>query len=275
MKLALDLSPVEETLLVPLWARAVESRATDPILRDTLSDAIHAQLDFDFSCLGEAQASQVGCCVRAELLDRWVAAFLRDHPGATVVELGCGLGSRFERVDDGRVQWFDLDLPDVIALRGHFFRDTPRRRSLSACATSAEWMDEVRAESAGPWLFVTEGMLPYLDAAQVRALFAQLATRFPGAHVIFDAMTPLVLRHQRRHDAMRHFRARFTWSVRDASEIEAWDARFRLLETRRLYDLLAPHARRLPRGIRWFGPWLGALYPPLKRAYTLNRVRLG
>ena len=274
-KLSFELGPVEETLLVPLWARARESREREPILRDGISHSIRDRLDFDFEQLDAAQASQVGCCVRAHLMDAWVADFLRRHPGGTVIELGCGLNGRFERVDDGRVKWIDLDLPAVVALRRHFFEDGPRRRTLATSALDPAWMDDLRPRSEGPWLFVTEGMLPYLQEAEVRGLFAALADRFPGAEMVFDAMTPLVLRHQRHHDAMRHFRARFTWALKHAADVESWDARIQLLESRRFFDLLARHPRRLPWTVRLFGSWLGALYPPFKRAYTINRARLG
>jgi O-methyltransferase involved in polyketide biosynthesis len=274
MKVALDLSPVEETLLVPLWARARENHEPDPILADERSLAIQQQLDYDFSVLDHARASQLGCCVRARLFDGWVRDFLRAHPGGTVVELGCGLNGRFERVDDGRVQWFDLDLPHVVALRRRFFADGARRHTLAGCAREPAWMDTVAAAARGPLLVVSEGMLPYFEPEQVRELFVRIAARFPGAEIVFDAMTPLVVRHQRHHDAMRHFRARFRWSLRQAADVEGWHPDLELLESRRFYDLLARHPRRLPRALRLLASGLGTLYPPFKRAYTLNRARV-
>jgi O-methyltransferase involved in polyketide biosynthesis len=66
------------------------------------------------------------------MFDVLVADFLRDHPEGTVVEIGCGLNTRFERLDNGRVHWFDLDLPDSIELRQRFFSDSDRRTTLAA-----------------------------------------------------------------------------------------------------------------------------------------------
>ncbi len=273
MKLAVNLAPVEETLLVPLWARAEEARELEPVLRDPRASAIRARLDFDFERLDGARASQLGCCVRGDLMDRWVRTFLAEHPDGTVVELGCGLNTRFERVDNGRVRWFDLDLPGVIALRRQFFTDAPRHTMLAGSVLETPWIEALPCD--GPMLFVTEGMLPYLQPTEVRALFTRLASCFPGAQIAFDAMTPLVLRHQHRHDAMRHFRARFAWSVDTVVELERWDPRIRIEESRRFHDLLAGHPRRLPRTLRWLARGLGFVYPPFKHAYTINRARLG
>ncbi len=275
MKLAVELTPVEETLLVPLWARAEESTRSDPVLVDPRARGIRARLDFDFDKLADARASQLGCCVRSAALDRWVMEHLAFHPHATVVELGCGLDSRFERVDDGRVRWFDLDLPDVIQLRRDFYQDHDRRRMLAASVNDDAWMDEVAATGDGRVLFVTEGMLPYLSEAEARSLFVRLADRFPGCTFLFDVMAPIVLRHQDRHDAMRHFDARFTWGLRDLAALEGWDARIALRDRIRFHDLMAAHGHRVPRLLRWAGTALGTVYPPLKRAYTLCRAQLG
>lgn len=274
MKIAVDLAPVEETLLIPLWAKAEEARRADAVLRDPRAESIRARLDWDFERLEDARASQLGCCVRGRLMDAWVCQHLATNPGCTVVDLGCGLDGRHERTDDGRAQWFELDRPAVIALRRAFFHESPRRRMLATSALETAWMDTVaEAAAGGPVLFVTEGMLPYLAPDEVRTLLARLAARFPGATLMFDAMSPLVLRHQDRHDAMRHFEARFTWSVTDLADLEACGVRVDASE--RFHDLLARHPRRLPRRLRWLGRLAGAVYPPLKRAYTIHRASLG
>lgn len=276
MKIAVDLAPVEETLLIPLWAKAEEAKRADAVLRDPRADGIRTRLDYDFGRLARAQASQLGCCVRGRLMDSWVCAHLAAHPGCVVVDLGCGLDGRLERVDDGRAHWFELDRPSVIDLRRTFFHESTRRRMLATCVLDPAWMDEVETAAAGgPVLFVTEGMLPYLAADQVRALLGRLARRFPGATLLFDAMAPFVVRHQAHHDAMRHFEARFTWGLADLDELAGWDVGVQVEETQRFHDLLSRHGRRVPRRLRWFGRIAGALYPPFKRAYTLNRARLG
>jgi hypothetical protein len=74
---------------------------------------------------------------------------------------------------------------------------------------------------------------------------------------------------------MRHFDAQFSWAVTDPAQIEAWDARYRLVESRRFFDMLYAHPRRLPAYMRYLGPLVGAMYPPLRRSYSINLMQLG
>ena len=90
----------------------------------------------------------------ARMFDRYVEDFLATHPRGTVVEIGCGLDTGFDRVDDGRVRWFDLDLPDAVALRWRFFDDEPRRpwspRRSSTARGRTRWRQRVVRECSSP-----------------------------------------------------------------------------------------------------------------------------
>ena len=274
-KTTVKLGTIQETLLVPLWARARESEEATPVLHDPKSREILDALDYDFSPLDGARASQLGCCVRGAQLDQWVRDFLSEYPEGTVIELGVGLNSRFERVDNGQARWFEFDLPDTMDLRREFFEDSDRRTLFSASALEEDWIERVRSESQGPWFVASEGVLVYFRPEEVRALFNRMADALPGALFAYDSMTPLVVRHQKRHDAMRYFEAEFTWSVGDAREVEFWDERYRMLDVKSFYNMLYAHPARLPARYRYLGPLLGAVYPPLKRAYHVNLMRLG
>lgn len=122
-KYTVNLGTVQETLLITLWARGTEAGKLDPILKDTKSVEVMNQIDYDFSKLATAKGSQIGICLRGQILDQWVQSFLKDNPDGIVVEVGAGLNTRFERVDNGSVRWFDLDLPDAIAMRQNFFQE--------------------------------------------------------------------------------------------------------------------------------------------------------
>ncbi len=263
------------TLLVPLWARAEESRRADGLLRDRKAEEIVAAVDFDFDVLRGASASQLGCSVRGALVDAWVREFLVAHPDGTVVELGVGLNSRHERLDNGRARWIELDLPEVIALRERFFALHARRAVVSASITDAGVFDALRDRVEGPCIVVSEGVLVYLDRAEVRAVFSRLRAALPGASFVFDAMTAPVVRLQGAHDAMRHFDARFTWCVTHAQEVESFAAGVRVERSHSFYDLLYAHPRRLPRWMRVAGPVVSRAWPAVRRCYTINLARLG
>jgi hypothetical protein len=101
---SIQLGRVQETALVPLYARALESRRRRPILEDPKAVEIVDSIDWDFRRFGQRRRV-VGCTLRSAMFDVWVREFLRRHPKGTVVEIGAGLNTRFERLDNGTVHW--------------------------------------------------------------------------------------------------------------------------------------------------------------------------
>lgn len=273
-KVAVHLGLVQETLLVPLWARAMECLEDYPILQDHKSRQIMEALDYDFSILNKATASQVGCCVRGKLCDNWVSEFLNKHPDGTVVELGCGLNSRFERVDNGHVNWIDIDLPDTMQLRRRFFDSHKRVTGLALDLRSDDWIGALPVID-GPIFFVSEGVLVYLDTSIVKRIFAALSEKFSGCQIVFDTMTKLVKNHQKSHDAMRFFPAPFNWIVTKPQDVEAWNNQYRIVDSENFFDMLFTQRSRLPFTIRTFGPIAGKLLPFLRNSYHINRMKLG
>jgi O-methyltransferase involved in polyketide biosynthesis len=175
-------------------------------------------IDYDTARYGRGAAGFV-TVLRTAIIDFWVRGFLAAHPAATVVELGTGLNTRFERLDNGQVHWFDLDLPDTIELRRNFFADTGRRRMIAASVLDEDWLPAV-AQSRGPYFFVADGVLVYLPQDQVLATLARMATRFPGALVALDTYPKQSLDQQHRLAASKGMDARWAWSCDDPRSLE-------------------------------------------------------
>ena len=136
----LTLSPEQETLLITLYAKA---QPDNPLFFDPMAQQILNQVDYDFARLKVPYKTVVLICQRAKKLDAVTRDFLAEHPNSLVLQLGCGLDSRFWRVDNQRVNWYDLDMPPVIALRRQFFPESDRYHLVSASVTELEWMDGV------------------------------------------------------------------------------------------------------------------------------------
>jgi methyltransferase (TIGR00027 family) len=270
MTVKAHLGAVQETLLIPLWARATELDKPDPLIRDPRSAEILRQIDYDFSKLKTAKGSQAGCCIRGVVFDAWVQRFLQQHPTGICVEIGAGLNTRHERVDNGQVEWFDLDLPDAMAIRKQFFSAGDRLHLISASILDSDWIPEVRAVGDRPTLFIAEGVLMYLTESQVQQVFTLILANFPGAYLAFDSMSPFMVKNQKRHDAMKDFEARFQWGIADIRAIAAWNSQYRLLETQTFNDL--PLKQSLRMGL------VNALIfqiPPFKAMYRLNLTQIG
>jgi len=118
------------------------------------------------------------------------------------VKIGWALDTRFDQLDNALARWFDLDLSDAIALRHRFFEDEPRRTMIAASVLENDRMDAVGA-TGGPWMFVAEAMLIYLDAPDARHAIVGLAGRFPCPRIAIDTMASRMVRNpgQARRDA--------------------------------------------------------------------------
>lgn len=271
LKIKVTLGTVQETLLITLWARAVEGQKTDPILKDPKSIEIIEQIDYDFYKLATAKKSQVGVCLRGLTIDQWVEDFLKVYPTGTFIEIGCGLNTRFERVDNEKVHWFDLDLPDSMGVRKQFFEETARRKFIATSVLDSTWVETVKAAVGNePVMLAAEGVLMYLNEAQVKEVFALIADNFPGALFAFDSMSPFMVKNQKHHDAMKNFEARFQWGIQDIHNIKNWDSRYQVVEVKKFSDLPAKYVRRM--GL--FNNLLFQL-PPFKNMYRLSLVKLG
>jgi O-methyltransferase involved in polyketide biosynthesis len=270
-KTHVELGPVQETLLIPLLGRAEETRKKKGLLRDPKAVEIVEALDYDFS-KWRGIRSLVGASIRTRMFDEEVRAFLRAHPAGTVIEIGAGLNTRYERLDNGQAHWLELDLPDSMALRRRFFQDTERRSMLAASALDTDWHARVAALPA-PYCFVAEAVLIYLDDAQVEAAVRALATRFPGASFLTDTTSSAMVEGQHKHDAMKTMPkdAWFRWKCDDPKRLEAWGL---LLES-------SPSFIDAPEDVRAAMPWtyrlLFGLAPWLIRhqvdGYRINRFR--
>lgn len=267
-KQSIQLGPVEETLLVPLYMRALESRRKRPILNDPKAVEMVESIDWDFQRLGQ-RWRVFSCVLRSAMFDVWVADFIRSHPEGTVVEIGCGLNTRFERLDNGRVHWFDLDLPGPIELRRKFFADTSRRTTLAASVVDTSWIEAVQ-RSPGPYFLVAETVLIYLEEWQVKTALAQIARSFPRASVAFDTASRKAIDNGNKGFVRTKMAVRFTWSCEDPRDIERWDVRLRLVESRSIVDVPDPLKPRLSWQARISFGVFRRLFPRVANAYRLN-----
>jgi O-methyltransferase involved in polyketide biosynthesis len=266
-KLAVEMAdPVSRTLLIPLWARAVEQREPEPLVRDPVASMMVEQIDYDWRRIHLGRGDLVQCVVRLREFDRFVCDFLRRHPAGTVVHLGCGLDARFQRVDNGQVRWFDLDLPPVIALRRRLLPESDRDRYVAESAFEAAWMEQVDHHEGDPVLFVAEALLLYFYEAEVKGLVLALQRRFGGAELVCDVCTPFALRIDNLHLLLTRSAARIRWALRDPHDVEAWAAGIQLVESFSYFDDPEPRMG-LP---AWFGN-----IPALSRATSIQRYELG
>ena len=233
----ITLSGVPETMLQAVYARARESAGRGTI-HDQKAEEIIRRLDYDFSLADKDTAMRSGVIARTIVLDRLVCAWLAQNSGAVVVNLACGLDTRCYRVD-GYAHWYNLDLPETIAVREQLL---PERGEISQLAMSAmdDWGGEI-TEQGTPVLVIIEGLTMYLSEADVQRIFTVIAGRFPTAAVFVETMSPMVVkRFQEKSIEGSH--AKFTWGVKNGEALAALLPDFRFVEQHCLTEGMAVFA---------------------------------
>jgi O-methyltransferase involved in polyketide biosynthesis len=221
-------------------------------------------IDWDFRRFNQSRRV-LACSLRTAMFDEWVKGFLTRHPQGTVVEIGAGLNTRFERLDNSTLHWFDLDLPDTVELRRKFFTDSERRVTLAASILDSGWITAVR-QSPGPYCFVAEAVFIYLAEPQVKAALAQITANFPGATIAFDTTTREGVNRANKDHVRRNLAARFVWACEDPKEIEQWNIGLRLVKS----NLPDSVRSRLPLSMRAALRVFAKLFPKLKNVYRFN-----
>jgi methyltransferase (TIGR00027 family) len=252
------LGDVSATSLITLYCHALETQSKEPILDDPKAVAIARELDRRLAgsdnplhkdLAGGALSPYlvVHVALRAKRYDDYVREFLAGSPGGVVVNIGCGLDSRFQRIDNGRVIFYDLDLPEVIALKREFFEETDRYRFIAASVFEYGWFDRVRAHD-GPFLFVAEGVFMYLEKRDVRTLVVKLADEFPGSELVCEVVNAIWLKEPL--NTLMHLKmqkqlhlgenAVFRSGIRDGREPEDWHPGIRFLDEWSYFDAEEP-----------------------------------
>ncbi len=237
-----NLNAVSQTLLIPLYFRAMESQRPDALVQDPKAAELVSHLDYDFSGVQKLKNDQVNMLLRMREFDRRASAFLAEHPDGVIVDLGCGLDTRFERIDNGQVEWYGIDLPEVIELRKELIEETPRSHFIGCSMLDFRWMDVLssqaskRGQSGCPVLFLAEGVLVYLEEADVKQLVQALAQRFPGAELVCDALSPVVVHFHPIPPGM----PRPHWGLKDDRDVEAWAPGIRVLSQWYYFDKPEP-----------------------------------
>lgn len=229
------LNSVSETMLQTLYARAKESQKPKHKIYDAKAIETVRQLDYDFSAADKDVTMSTGVIARTILLDRMVAAWLDKHPDAVVVNLASGMDTRFYRIATGTVRrWYNVDLPDAMAVRERYLCDEERVCNIAASAMDKKWADEV-GDTGGEVLVIAEGLSMYLSEADIRQIFAIIAGRFEQATVFFEILNPKFV-HKDIEQSISKSGAVFTFGASSGEDIVRLAPGFRWLGDRSLVE---------------------------------------
>jgi O-methyltransferase involved in polyketide biosynthesis len=270
-KLNVDLSGAPRTMLATLYAKALDVDLPQPILADRYAKEIVARLDYDWSQTTITARTSPSVTTRSAHFDVWTRQFLAVHPKATVLHLGCGLDSRYFRIDPGPdVEWYDVDYPDVSALRTQLFPAREHYHVVAASVTDPGYLADIPADR--PTLIVGEGLTMYLTRDDGIALLRRVVDRFPSGELQFDAFNTFGIRTQWSNRVVTRAGATLHWGINGPDEILAAVPGTRLLAWVSVFD--SESFRAIPGPYRLLGKVM-ATVPALRYMAQYHRYAFG
>ena len=235
MKYKIEKNTVQETLVIPLYSRKLCTELYPNLFQDETAVRLIDQIDYDFSEAGKNSRSlmqrfgSLEVAMRQNDLAFEVRDYLKSHPNAAVVNLGCGLDSTGRSCDNGSCKIYNLDFPDVIAVRNQLLPAGDREENIPCNLNDTEWFTKIDASEGA--IFFASGVFYYFLTEQVRTLVQAMADSFPGGVLVFDAANRTAvkmiaktwLRSAKIQDVGAYF------AVSDAkSEISPWNSRLQV-----------------------------------------------
>jgi len=264
----ISLTKEKETLLITLYAKAFDNRSKHPILHDTKADEIAAQIEYDFAKLDDFDHGNV-TVLRAKQLDEWLRAFLKANSEGVILHLGCGLDTRITRIDPSPdVSWFDVDYPEVIALRQQFYANHDGYTMIGASVTDAQWLAAI--PTTRPVMIIAEGLLEYLTEEEVQTLLTRFTDVFPRGQIAFDVINSFAQRAGKA-ELRKKTGAEHTWAIDTPDAIEQLNPKLKRLADQPIFS--SPYRRELPWHFRLLYSVL-ALFPRVNTMLRLLHYQL-
>ncbi len=234
------LNVVEETLFIPLYMRAKESARKNGIIFDETACKLIKQIDYDFTKFDSAPKSELGCVIRCRHFDQKVQRFINKYNNSVVVNIGCGLDARYQRIKEkADAVFYDLDLPSVIALREKLMPpQAPANITISASFLDTKWMDELKSKHPNsPFIFIIEGVVMYFYKEQVVASIKQIADRFKNFELHFDVVGPLLVRTGIKPDSLNDSSVQMRFGISNGHLFEEWIPQIKLTDSISYLDI--------------------------------------
>lgn len=267
----ITLTKEKETLLIPLYGKAKDYNKEKSILNDIKALSIINEIEYNFSDLKIAEKTNIMMCIRAKMIDDYVEKFLLDKSNVVALHLGCGLDSRYMRIGNDKVDWFDLDFEEVIDVRKRFYKETAKYHFISSSVTNKEWIKSIPKEKKH-YIVIAEGLSMYLKDEDIQELFGRLKKQIKSFTLVMDAYSELTARSAKNHTSLKRTGAVIQWGIDDPKMLENWGPDIQFIEEQ--YFTKTENNHYLDFGTRlMFG--IANLFPIAKKAHRLLIYKIG
>lgn len=200
-----------KTLFIPLYGKAMMSKS-NLFINDQKAEEIIDSIDYDFSELKQSKWLSMYMAARARIFDEICNDFIKRNPDTTVIHLGCGLDSRYLRINSDFSKWYDVDFPSVIELRADFYSEYDKYKMIGKSVTDLSWLDEIGKESTNI-LIVAEGLTMYLSEDEIQSLLKGINMSFDNVTIIFDAYSKNAVKFSKVKNPVNQMNAIIKWGM--------------------------------------------------------------
>ena len=229
----LDLSNVSRTMFLTMLARARETEREGGIVNDPMAVQMAKKIDGVFPVQKGDWKTETGVIVRTSVIDDYVMEFIEKHPDAVCINFGCGLDTRFHRVNNGKIKWYDIDLPAAIAVRKKLIGEVKNVTMLGYDLFAGEWMQHIETEDR-PVLVIVEGLLMYFKEAEVKKALDLIYDKFQKAHLVIEVLSDRVV--GKENASIKETGSKFKWGVSSGKDVEKLNSHYHFIKETNLVE---------------------------------------
>ena len=237
----INLGDVQTTALIPLSIKANETKRPNARVKDEIAVEIIDSLGIDTRPYDKFMSHE-GVIARTVMLDRQLKQLINDFPDAVIVNLGCGFDNRFSRIDNGKILWFDVDLPDSIETRKKVFPQRNRVTMITGNVLESDWTTNIPKNKKT--ILIAEGLFMYLTISEIQTAISICKEAFPHATLIAEQNSPILVKHQKHHDTVKNTNAVFQSGTKSGQEIADLVEGVRLVEEHSFNEEMKKHSFR-------------------------------
>ena len=231
----LNLGSVQRTMFITMMARARETMRQNGVVHDENAVEMYEKIKDIFPTDKGDWKSETGVVVRTVILDDYIKSFISKNPNAVCINIGAGLDTRFFRVNNGKIKWYDIDLPEVIEVREKLVPQNPQKQSIGCDMLDESWTEKIDTEGR-PVLIVMEGLLMYFKEEDVKKVLDIMQRNFPSATLVLELLSEKVVSKTSMATSVSKTGATFKWGVLDGKDVEKLNNKIKFIEETNLAD---------------------------------------
>ncbi|ECC9924013.1 class I SAM-dependent methyltransferase [Salmonella enterica subsp. enterica] len=232
---------ISETLLIPLVCKAEETQQTKPIIRDYMACSILKKINIDTDKYKKKRISRVGTALRTKFFDSTVSEFIDKNKHPVIINLGCGLDTRYYRLKKDityKAHFYYIDLLDVIELRRQLLPEKFNETYIPGSILNDHWVNHIKQRSNNNYqfLFLLEGLVMYFSEEDVMFLFNVICQHFKSGFIVFDTLNKWLSMKSEAHDTVKYTDVNFIFGLDNDKTPATWNEKLSYIETKKITD---------------------------------------